>query len=687
MILHGKDLIVSIDGNANMASKSCTLSVSAKSIVKTSPTSGDWEEVLSGKKSWSLTTNHLVKEATEGPTHEGTLSTAKYLFENSKEGWAARGKFSTLGRSAAFDDFGADSGVTVLEVTKKASIIKKHTFTDETPLIRYLKGESSVDGTAITSDGIVALLFVGSFQIGSDTCDVLTNTFHVSLPFISYSGQSPIIIVGGKTLDYGYVSLDDINNEVIVNLTYGDQDIIPDGIPGAIEMVGKTVSVRMTDEHGSEWAGQAIVKQFKVTGTKGNLMAGSFAFTGNGKLQTNAKQSTPTAPEKIVDRIIIDMSKSNPTEMITGDINGSVFQSIMSGLGRYLGKYQGNGAMSIIHLDDNNSLKYYGGGETATLDGTQGDVFVCIRNTTAGRYGPMYIGFYYSILYLDENRIMFSVSKSSLQGYKYWSYKTLIGAFKAQATTSYNNSTLAGSGEDYYVRSILSNANAKTDSYTGFTTQMQKMNSTYFSKVGPEEHAVIALLAMMKYGTTNLKSVCGRGITNGYNTGATAMLGLRDTTPVNDGLGVNLFGLENWWNGHEEWMDRIEVSGDAWTITHPDGTTTTTHASANSPSVIQKIAVGTDKLYMVPSGDMAPIQNYSQYFCDQIYLRTNVVNNRVIRAGNVRSTQSIGPFYMDTYDPDYSQAGISTRLCFHADTITEEYQYEYESLTAVDPAN
>ena len=60
MILHGKDLIVSIDGNANMASKSCTLSVSAKSIVKTSPTSGDWEEVLAGKKSWSLTTNHLV---------------------------------------------------------------------------------------------------------------------------------------------------------------------------------------------------------------------------------------------------------------------------------------------------------------------------------------------------------------------------------------------------------------------------------------------------------------------------------------------------------------------------------------------------------------------------------------------------------------------------------------------------
>ena len=86
MILHGKDLIVSIDGNANMASKSCTLSVSAKSMVKTSPTSGDWEEVLSGKKSWSLTTNHLVKEATaqsfdpEGLASNLTTGTATSCF-------------------------------------------------------------------------------------------------------------------------------------------------------------------------------------------------------------------------------------------------------------------------------------------------------------------------------------------------------------------------------------------------------------------------------------------------------------------------------------------------------------------------------------------------------------------------------------------------------------------------------
>jgi predicted secreted protein len=70
-----------------MASKSCTLNVSAKSIVKTSPTSGNWEEVLSGKKSWNLTTNHLVKAATaEAPTH--IFSHAEIEITNSMaDGW------------------------------------------------------------------------------------------------------------------------------------------------------------------------------------------------------------------------------------------------------------------------------------------------------------------------------------------------------------------------------------------------------------------------------------------------------------------------------------------------------------------------------------------------------------------------------------------------------------------------
>ena len=111
MILHGKDLIVSIDGNANMASKSCTLNVSAKSIVKTSPTSGDWEEILSGKKSWSLTTNHLVKKATE-EEHTGYGLDSNFYFSNSiEQGWTARGENTNIYPTARFDDIGITEGI------------------------------------------------------------------------------------------------------------------------------------------------------------------------------------------------------------------------------------------------------------------------------------------------------------------------------------------------------------------------------------------------------------------------------------------------------------------------------------------------------------------------------------------------------------------------------------------------
>lgn len=60
MILHGKNLIIYSDGVAVASSKSCSIEVSAKTIPTASTTDGGWETSIPGRKSWQVTTNHMV---------------------------------------------------------------------------------------------------------------------------------------------------------------------------------------------------------------------------------------------------------------------------------------------------------------------------------------------------------------------------------------------------------------------------------------------------------------------------------------------------------------------------------------------------------------------------------------------------------------------------------------------------
>ena len=62
-VLKGKDLIIMADGVALAAAKSCDIEVNCDAIPVSSPTSGDWEDSIPGRKSWMVTTNHLVMSA------------------------------------------------------------------------------------------------------------------------------------------------------------------------------------------------------------------------------------------------------------------------------------------------------------------------------------------------------------------------------------------------------------------------------------------------------------------------------------------------------------------------------------------------------------------------------------------------------------------------------------------------
>lgn len=75
------------------------------------------------------------------------------------------------------------------------------------------------------------------------------------------------------------------------------------------------------------------------------------------------------------DVIVIDQNITDPATMISGDVNGPTIQWIRKNSHRYLGKYLGNGKMSVCQLSDANSNLYFDG-TASDLTGSDGDVFM-----------------------------------------------------------------------------------------------------------------------------------------------------------------------------------------------------------------------------------------------------------------------------------------------------------------------
>lgn len=68
MILHGRNLIIQIDGVAVAASKSCTVTINADTLKTSSPQDGQWEHSIPARKSWKVQANSLFIEASASDT-------------------------------------------------------------------------------------------------------------------------------------------------------------------------------------------------------------------------------------------------------------------------------------------------------------------------------------------------------------------------------------------------------------------------------------------------------------------------------------------------------------------------------------------------------------------------------------------------------------------------------------------
>ena len=679
---HGEDLIVIIDGVAQMGSKSCSYEVDADTLEVSGPKSGKWKEYKSDRKSWKVTTNHLLYAGTK---YREQFSNHYFFTINAtnsiEDGWTVQGK--CVYNENTFNDAGmGGNGFTCLKINfQTGELIEKTSYGGFYPLKTYLSGSS------FDTPHIGVLIFTkGYFILEDKDVQFLSENFNIPLPQLRYGSDLgdigyekctyPLIMLGGKDIKgESYTNVD--YNSMKITFDYGELQTA-DGRTRNVEMVGKKVSLMFKGEDGSLMAGEAICKKWKETDTKGNLTQGVFSWLGCGELQTNVAIQPRETLEKTVDRIVIDTTKTNPLEMITGDVNGKIIQQIRANTHRYLGKYairNGSTKMYLIKLDDANSLKYWDGRDVSWGESNVGDWFVMMPQfwTKAEEIstGLWKIGF--------RN----TAPGQSDTGWQAWGGSSqLIGAFQALCTDSYDSIAIhTGSASTGCLRSMISNGDTpwKGDSYDNLITSIGNRNSG-FSLVRMQDHNIMAILFMAMYGTTDCQSAIGYGGGMQYAVGQTYSAGMQDVGT----LVVNFMGLEAWWGGINEYMQGVHTSGTTWTI----GSRTVQAGVTPSDDYDDPVVVFPKRMVIGDNLDMLPYPTqtggvYNQGFCDGMSMslyRENVARGRT---ANDYAQTSMGIFALTNLTPDSGNSLFGTRIAFSGTTQIITNPTTFEALTAI----
>lgn len=320
--------------------------------------------------------------------------------------------------------------------------------------------------------------------------------------------------------------------------------------------------------------------------------------------------------------IILNQNIFDPAKIISGDINSEAIQWIRANSHRYLGKYIGDGAMTICQLDDSDS-NYYADGAAADLTGAQGDVFMKLPT------------FFYHAEEIEPDIWDIGFGQTAeASDWKEWNGNDLIGVYEASGDGQQENVIYSVSG-----LMPLSVFNSQEN-----LKLLARNKGEGFSLVKFKHHSILAFLFYAMYGNTNCQAICGAGADmSGCVPGRTDELGMTDTGEESsyDIGAVNFWGLENWWGCDFEFIDNVTVNNHVWTITEDDGSTREVQAGTEN-GYISKISIG-ENLDMVP---IAVGGSSSSGFCDYY---TQVLSNDLVLARS--------------YSEHYSNGGVA---CAHA---------------------
>ena len=278
-MLQGRNLIIAVDGSTIAAAKSCSVDVQSDTIKVSSPTDGEWEHIIAGRKSWQVQTSHLmpnilqqfpIVEGYSTAWNEGSGCGVKYSYGQSRT--------STLPGANLFRVNPNNGNVTV----------EAYNWNDS----NYESDLISALGRSDSTHEVKVLCNADTIVITSGIRQAIASAFNMdvdAIPLPTSISPRCITIVGNATADMSTIEYYEGRGAG----THSKVHLIDNSIIGTepllksyIGKVGTEVTLRMqVDGYGNDYVkGQAIVTAFKSQGSIGNLLTGSFTFKGNGPL-------------------------------------------------------------------------------------------------------------------------------------------------------------------------------------------------------------------------------------------------------------------------------------------------------------------------------------------------------------------------------------------------------------------
>jgi hypothetical protein len=350
----------------------------------------------------------------------------------------------------------------------------------------------------------------------------------------------------------------------------------------------------------------------------------------------------------LINWIEFDQNILSPNSMISGDVGGNVLKWIRNNSHRFLGKYTAEGEMTICQLDDSDGTKYKDGGN-ATLDGTQGDVFMRLPE------------FYTHFEQVSDKIFRVGFSRYNLgTGWKKWEDNELIGVYEATKNVNNKLSSIAGSPSTGKL------------SYQDFKTKVKARGNGY-SLVKWKHQNIMAFLYYAFYGDTDCQTRIGLG-----NDSIDRICGAANSLGMTDGEvngSISFWGLENWWGCKDEIIDNVSVNGMKWTITEDDNTVR--EVISNIPVKDWYVAtalIAGEHLDVIPSTVEG---STSTGFCDGIYMYG--YDGIVTRSGRVNLLYG-GVSYESVYANTKKDPCIGTRIAFKGSIVVVNDHVAFENI-------
>ncbi len=283
--LIGQELIVTADGMVVAASKSCDIQISADTIKTSSPIDGQWEHSIVGRKSWKVSTNHLV---VNNHAYDCKVTAFAMAHSGAAQPISAGGTVNGMELTRT----GLSTGLNVWLIDKTTyqqvgSLENFDTYSDlageSARLVTYLEG--------LSGDYIIVIVSLDAFGMSADLQTTLNTLLGLPTSVLSNcttAARMAFVGIGDTATHKGVASLMTGSGS-----TTHCKLLIANGTPvtttplrDSVAKVGQTYTLQMRVNGLADdvLTGTAICESFKVTGSIGSLVQGSFSWKGSGAL-------------------------------------------------------------------------------------------------------------------------------------------------------------------------------------------------------------------------------------------------------------------------------------------------------------------------------------------------------------------------------------------------------------------